>query len=280
MYLKKESPMDNVILFVIVLYKCALKDSLSYRSLLSQYDALPIFVYDNSPNAQNINLPNVFYYHDPQNSGLGVAYNMAAKYAKEYGFKWLLLLDQDTIFPEGALNSYAKAIKEHCDVEMIVPKHQISTGRFISPTRYIMKTSWPVTKVRSGYVSFKDAAPINSGTMLSVESFYKVGGYDPEVILDFSDIRFMEKYSKVYDFFYVMNVICTQDFSIEEKDVKKLLQRFLIFMKCAKVCKRERGFDSISYFFVVFKRMVRLLLQTKNKCFLNSFISVYILNDD
>ena len=68
------------ILCVIVLYKCKLEDSKSYQSLLRDKD-ITIFAYDNSPTPQEVNVKNVIYVHDSQNSGLGVAYNKAAQYA-------------------------------------------------------------------------------------------------------------------------------------------------------------------------------------------------------
>ena len=83
------------ILCVIVLYKCKLEDSKSYQSLLRDKD-ITIFAYDNSPTPQEVNVKNVIYVHDSQNSGLGVAYNKAAQYAKCEHFEWLLLLDQET----------------------------------------------------------------------------------------------------------------------------------------------------------------------------------------
>lgn len=267
----------NQILLVIVLYKCALKDSYSYRSLLSRYDALSIFVYDNSPTSQDVDIPNVIYVHDPTNGGLGVAYNKAASYAKEHGFKWLLLLDQDTLFPEDALSRYEEAIISHDDVSMIVPKHRIVDGRYISPTKTFMKTSYPCKTVKSGCVSFKEASPINSGILLTVDSFFKVGGYDPEVTLDFSDVRFVEKYKKRYESFYVMELECLQDFSVNEKDVNKLLGRYLIFLQCAKNCKKERWHDYIAYLGVTLKRTLRLTLQTKNLVFFKLYFKNYLV---
>ena len=60
--------------------------------------------------------------------------------------------------------------------------------------------------------------------MVNVDAFYKAGGYDEKVILDFSDIRFMEKFQKIYPEFYaIREVVCLQEFSIEERDFNKLM---------------------------------------------------------
>lgn len=265
------------ILYVIVLYKCKLEDSKSYQSLLQDRNE-PIFVYDNSSISQEVHGKNVIYVHDPQNRGLGVAYNTAAQYARYAHFDWLLLLDQDTTFPFGAIDVYIKSIINYPAIKMFVPIHQISDGRYISPTRYICKGSHPSSIIKSGILDFKEAAPINSGIMINVDAFYKVGCYDEEVMLDFSDIRFMEKFRKIYPKFYAIGeIVCLQDFSIEEQNLSKLMMRCKIFLHCALACKREHLLDYFSYFFVTIKRTVHLLWQTHSFSFLSVYVTNYLL---
>ena len=264
------------ILCVIVLYKCKLEDSKSYQSLLRDKD-ITIFAYDKSPTPQEVNVKNVIYVHDSQNSGLGVAYNKAAQYAKCEHFEWLLLLDQDTIFSYKAMDIYMKSIMDYPYIKMFVPIHQIADGRYISPARYICKGSHPIHTMKSGLLKFKVAAPINSGVMVNVDAFYKAGGYDEKVILDFSDIRFMEKFQKIYPEFYaIREVVCLQEFSIEERDFNKLMVRYKIFLQCALACKREYWGDYFSYFFVTAKRTLRLLWQTGQFSFVNVYITNYL----
>lgn len=184
------------ILCVIVLYKCKLENSKSYQSLL-QNNEETIFVYDNSPISQEVHGENIVYIHDSQNGGLSVAYNKAAQYARCNRFDWLLLLDQDTTFQKGAIEYYIKAINEFPDIKMFAPVHQISDGRYISPTHYVCKGSRPSRVMKCGLLNFKEASPINSGIMVNVTAFYEAGCYDEEVVLDFSDIRFMEKFRKL-----------------------------------------------------------------------------------
>lgn len=265
------------ILPVIVLYKCRLEDSKSFKSLLRKNHFESIFVYDNSPEAQIIDLDNLLYIHDSGNSGLGVAYNVAAKYAREKRFDWLLLLDQDTTFPELSYEYYVKAISENPNIKLFAPIHKISDGRYISPTRYICKGSHPVKTLKQGVLKFSKAAPINSGMLINVEAFWNVGGYDECVILDFSDIRFVEKFKKKYDvFFAIKEIVCLQDFSINVVDVRKLLTRFEIFLKCALMCKREHWWDNMGYFIVTVKRALRLSVQCRDVVFIKKYFSNYL----
>ncbi len=269
--------MYNKILFVIVIYKQYYDRTLSYISLLNNLVGAWIFVYDNSPEAQVVSDENVIYIHDSNNSGLSVAYNKAAKYAKDNGFEWMMVLDQDTTFPLDALSSYIKAVEDNPDIKMIAPVHQISGGTYISPVKFHFKSGHNQKNVKTGIVSFNEACPINSGLLINLDAFYKVGGYDDEVVLDFSDIRFVEKFKKVYNHYYVLpNVVCVQNFSVDETDPRKLITRFNIFLKCAKACKREHFFDGFQYFVCTFKRCLKLTFATRSFIFLKSYFSNYL----
>lgn len=262
------------ILCVIVLYKCKLENSKSYRSLLQDKD-ITIFAYDNSPTPQDVNIKNVIYVHDSRNSGLGVAYNKAAQYAKCEHIEWLLLLDQDTFFPYNALLKYIKAIEENPSILLFAPKHKISNGKFLSPTPYYHKTSKLQDNVPTGIVKLLPYAPINSGMLINVDLFWKAGGYDEAVWLDFSDIRFIEKVRTLIDAFYVIDTVCIQDFSVDETDVTKLKNRFRIFCQCAKACKRERFWDNVDYLYVTAKRCLSLVVKNKNLSFISIYLKTY-----
>ena len=257
-----------------------LKDSETYKTLLFNQGA-DLLVYDNSPVPQSIPADysgHIEYVHDPANGGISIAYNYAAKFAKDHGHKWLLLLDQDTLFPSGAMSSYIDALNNHTQISMFVPKVKNSDGRYISPTKYMLKTSRPVKKAREGVIPFSKACPINSGIMVSVDSFLEAGGYDEKVTLDFSDIRFIEKYKKTQEYFFCMNIICLQNYSINEKDENKLLSRYKVFLKCAKHCKRETLWDDCGYLFTTLKRTIRLTICTRNVVFLKTYYHNYLLS--
>ena len=269
----------NHILFVVVIYNIPLTESKSYLTLLEQdgVSQADIFVFDNSPYQQKATLTVGKYVSDPSNGGLSKAYNCAAEYAQSHGYKWLLILDQDTTFPANALCAYQKAMAEHPDVEMIVPQHRISTGQYMSPTKYCMKTSHLQDTVPTGMVSFKDAAPINSGMLVSVASFVKAGGYDEQVWLDFSDIRFIEKYQRHYTHFYVMpDVVCTQNFSATDTDPERIFKRFRIYLSCAANYPKDSFADALAMFITTLRPTLSRTLKTRSMCFLQSWWNIYI----
>lgn len=224
------------ILYVVVLYGCKLKEAISYKTLLQDSSICnhDIFVYDNSPYIQENEIGVGKYIHDTNNGGLAIAYNKACNYAKENNYHWMMLLDQDTAFPNNAIMAYKKAIVSNPDIQMIVPKHITENNLYMSPTTYKMHVSHLQKKTISGIVEFSKLAPINSGILITVQSFLKVGGYDEKIWLDFSDVAFIEKYQKSYPKYYVLpEITCKQKFSALETSPGKIYNRFCIYLECA-----------------------------------------------
>jgi len=262
------------ILFVVVLYRCKIEECLTYKSLLHELNHEDIFVYDNSPFKQNTNLKVGEYISDTSNSGLSVAYNTAAEYARQKGYEWLLLLDQDTTFPKGAYNEYLRAIRQNPDIHMIVPKHKISTGMFISPTKFNNYVSREQERVLDGVVSFVDACPINSGILVDLISFVSAGGYAPAVYLDFSDICFIKKYEKYFREFYVLpSVTCFQQYSVEELDFDKTLSRYKIWLDCVLNISFDMRREKMDTLMFVLRRTISLCKSFRSLKFIEFFLS-------
>ena len=269
----------NDILFVLVLYKCPLEASKSFQSLLAHQQTTHshIFVYDNSPYVQHTDCAVAHYIHDTENGGLGKAYNSACQYAREHGYQWLLLLDQDTTFPANALASYRQAMAQHPEQQLIAPQHKIKSGHFFSPTHYHLKTSQLQEQVPTGVVHFTEAAPINSGMLVSVSSFTRVKGYDEAVWLDFSDIRFIEKYQRCYATFYVMpDVVCLQDFSANEPDSDKRYQRHCIYLECAASYPCDTWHDTLAITYTTFRLTLAKCVREHTLRYLSAYWNIYI----
>ena len=269
----------NRILYVITLYGCMLEEAATFKTLFhgDKNYFKDIFVYDNSPMKQNESIKVGKYIHDICNGGLGKAYNAACVYAKENGYQWLMLLDQDTYFPENAIENYNEAIVSQSSVSMITPRHIIENGKFISPTPYHMFTSHVCTDAPTGIVKFSDASPINSGMLVSVESFCHSGGYYENIWLDFSDVAFIEKYKKLYHEYYVMaNVICRQTFSGIETDKKKIYQRFCIYLECARNFRKCVHGISLALTVATIRPTLSRTLKTLNLKYIFAYFKYYL----
>src|ERR1700761_9495191 len=97
------------VLAVVVLYKRSLEQSETLVSLGAAFERHPealesfrVLVWDNSPTSLiHPTLPFPFdYFHSTKNNGTSGGFNGAMELAEKLGIPWLLLLDQDTTFPE------------------------------------------------------------------------------------------------------------------------------------------------------------------------------------
>lgn len=190
--------MKRRIIAVIVLYKIAVEESASYRSLLraAQHVAsdlldLLIILHDNTPGASPpAGLPaNVIFAADASNSGLANAYNNALSIAVEDKYDWLLTLDQDTELPVHSLEVFLDVIArvgERPDVGAIVPQI-LAGGRVVSPN-YFAGGAWP-RWFPAGFDGIPDQTvyAFNSGSLVNVAALAQIGGYSPWFWLDNSD---------------------------------------------------------------------------------------------
>lgn len=264
----------NNITFIIVLYKVNLSDCITFNSLnrfkIEGNKIINLIIYDNSPDSQtyfNTDKVNVnAYYHDKDNPGVSKAYNYGANIAKKKGFKWIVLLDQDTVFPPDFIDSLLYTINCNPEIKLFSPVLKLKDGKPFSPSRYIFKRGQPV-KLRQGVLSLEKYAPVNSGMIINIDAFIKVGGYVEQVKLDFADFQFIERFRKVYKSFYLFNSTAIQDFSNNETDINKLETRFAIYCNCGKNCIRYSFIDNLMYLYPILRHTIGLYIKTKSLSF-------------
>jgi GT2 family glycosyltransferase len=267
--------------FIIVLYNCELLNAVSIKSLLTSklaiQDKINLIVYDNSPDRQHINeltkINLLTYFHDKSNAGVSRAYNYGVAFASKMNFKWVVLLDQDTVFQNNFIDKVLGAINCNPELKLFAPILRLKNGGPFSPTRYRLKRGHDVN-LQEGVWPLKKYSPVNSGLVINVNAFQAVGGYLDEVRLDFADFQFIERFREEYASFYLLNSVGEQDFSNHEKDLNKLGIRFAIFCDCAKKCKRYSPIDSFGYFYTVLRHTFGLFLKTKSF----SFFKIAYLN--
>jgi len=253
------------LLLVIIIYKEKLKNSDTYKSLISNYPEMPLFIYDNSPVPQHNQdefKQNVKYVSDTSNMGLSYAYNRAAEYAEQKEYEWILLLDQDTLFCGKILEMFQVAIKDNPNVSIFAPI--IFSGKLLlSPARIniFMKLKKPIT----GLLPLSEYNVINSGMLVNVEAMRSVGGYNEEVWLDYSDYEFLNRMRRGgFLSLYVIDRICYQSFSDHLQTPQQKLERYAIFCKCLQKCEKETIKENIYFLYQTLKRMASLFLKTKS----------------
>lgn len=280
----------NTTLYVIVLYKCNLLESESFttitQSLKFNNSSAKLLIWDNSPESQNYAIqkakPTVWneiqYFHSPNNSGLSMAYNYAAKIAQQNGYEWIGLLDQDTFFSEDYVAEVKKSIIDNPSIKLFAPIVKVKKEKAsipLSPFKVKCKRGYPIVLISGKYSLYK-YTPINSGMIINVKAFIETNGYNEKVKLDFADIQFIENFRKIFPDFVLINSIAFQNFSNDETDVFKLKKRFKLFCESAKNCDKKNLTTKFEYSFAVIIHMASLIYRTKNFSFLSVFINNYL----
>jgi GT2 family glycosyltransferase len=234
------------LLVVLVIYKMKITESPTYQSLTTALgqskESILLFVYDNSPEAQEIEIDKcwiIHYLHDPSNPGVSKAYNEGFRIAKELNKKWLLLVDQDTIFPMKAFESYLKCISEF-RLDVVVPILKDEVG-IISPFKFYFGGGSRLKNIR-GFEMLKlaDHFFVNSGILISILAFERAGKYDENLPLDFSDIAFVQRLKMTADYFTVSDSICHHELSsLRNCSVMERLNRFTIYLQASRYFRRH-----------------------------------------
>jgi GT2 family glycosyltransferase len=272
---------------VVVLYQQSLEQSLTLQSLhqnLLELDLrMPILVYDNSkePHSAEDNFNwksfQVFYIHDPQNSGLSKAYNMAADKAMNLQKEWLFLLDQDTEFSAGSLQKYETSVRENAQINLFCPLLTLADGTIFSPARVKYKRGYPPKGIKSGLHNLCQYSPVNSGMLVRLTLFQGVGGYNEKIKVDFCDFQFIEKVRCLSPQFYLTSARGLQNFSSKELSVTKQQQRFKIYLQDAVNCEKRSLADHLGYFYTVTRHALGLTFKLRDFSFLKLYVFQFLI---
>ena len=277
----------NQVLPIVVLYKQEISQSLTLISLDKNLEEIGInmdvYVYDNSPIRQydkdsfQWNNFHVFYFHDPENSGLSKAYNAGAVKAAELKKEWILLLDQDTTFASGYLQENNLSVLNHPDINLFAPILKLKNSVIFSPCIAKHKRGYPPGRLVHGQYSLYDFSPVNSGMLIRLAMFHRVDGYNEKVKIDFCDFQFLEKFRLLSDSFYLINAVALQDFSNFEPSAAKQKVRFTQYLEDAYHCDKPSVSDKIGFLYAVTRHAVGLTVKMKNISFMSMYFSNYLI---
>lgn len=273
------------LLIVIVIYETKIYDSVAFKSLseniTDNYVNFKIIIYDNSKcKSEEISFRDSLlenYIWDSNNGGVSKAYNYAARYAKANGFDWLLLADQDTIFPRNIIENYIEAINNNQDIKLFLPKVRVApNGKFMSPVKnYFFITSLSNT-APSKIINPSKYGIINSGMLINVDAFWNVGGYNNKVWLDYSDFQFIERFSNKYHKAFVIDNECIQSFSNDNPDFNQKITRFKLFCSSVKNYQALKPLNKLWIGYSVLKRAISLTVKSRGIEPLYIFLKYYL----
>ncbi len=189
-------------LIVVVIYEINLDDSLTLQSLIKIQTFTPdfpgILVYDNSLKhkynekySENI----AYYKHDAANTGVGGAYNYAAKLASSLNKEWLILFDQDTKINKDYFKQLECSVNKFHNEKLFCPNVR-ANEKIISPAHYFAFRAFSLKKPKAGVLKSRNFTVINSGLAIKLSELENLEGYDTELPLDYSDHYFFFKFKK------------------------------------------------------------------------------------
>ena len=184
-------PENEIITIVLVLYKTAAADCLSYKTLVKQLASSTIsyqlIFYNNSPEITLGANPDYTVVNSEVNSKFYGAYNFALHYALEHNSKWLLLLDQDTEITAEYIQKLELFLHSHYRSNTVAVVPVLTEGtKILSPKRISSCGWWQYRISGTGYQSGRIIA-FNSLTLISVEFMHSLGGFSDKYPLDMLD---------------------------------------------------------------------------------------------
>jgi hypothetical protein len=233
------------ILAVLVTYQVDFRNCSTWQSLQQHPAAQQMhwLIYDNSGGAplQPAPSPLLSYQHHPENPGVSSAYLEAGRLAAEKNCVWMLLLDQDSVFPPNWFERYAAAVSESPAGVLFAPI--IRSGHLLlSPSRYRWGRTWPAPTPPKSPFELRQHAPINAGTLLQTNAYLRAGGHIPEVALDFSDFAFLHRFQKQHPNGHLVDLTLQHSLSGTGRPlVEHSLRRFEKYCQGAKAFQRDGG---------------------------------------
>ncbi|MFX1712302.1 glycosyltransferase family 2 protein [Stutzerimonas stutzeri] len=154
--------------------------------LLGQVDY--IVIVDNSAcSILNFESENIFVEALGENIGIAAAQNIGISKAIDMGAEYVLLSDQDTLYPPDYLNNMLPVFKEFPEACVVVPKFSDSNKKgsdgFISVTPVCFRRIFP----ESG--KHKISQAICSGKLIRSSTFRTIGLMDERLFIDWVDLE-------------------------------------------------------------------------------------------
>jgi GT2 family glycosyltransferase len=264
------------VLIVLVLYKEKLSSAAAFKKLSETNSNLSWFIYDNSPviDIDAANYSSVTYVSDITNPGVSTAYNKAAAFAKKNGKRWLLLFDQDTEIP----GDFVYLLQEHIyrqPISDLYAMRLINKGQLVSPCGYKYKRGYALPPLKIGEHSLKNITFLNSGLLVSVELFLKVGGYDVNVPLYFSDFIFINRLRNVTKTFTLLPIDLIHNLSSNDvSDRESFKKRYDYYLKGAFEAMKSDKNGRLYYYLTTALRAFKLTVALKNIYYIKKYFYV------
>ncbi len=272
--------MDDI-LITVVLYKKSIDESITLNSLMDIPLNFKIVIYNNSALDDEVSskyiLSNLEVYYLPQrNVGLSESYNNSFRIAQELNLKYLLFLDDDTLLSEKYFVDLKKVM--NFNFKGIIVPRLICNNRIISPYRSFFSEGFLLRRKIQGICPAKNFSVFNSGLCIPLSIFEKIGGYNENVPLYYSDVVFFYEYKKKYTNFLVLDVDIQHAYSAlsSKQSLEFKICRFDKILNGAFSAMKYLPFKRFMIIFF-FLKAFKYTLVHRNHLFLRIYFKKYIL---
>lgn len=121
------------------------------------------------------------------NIGIAAAQNIGITKSLEDGAEYLMLSDQDTIYPDGYIKAMLEVIQADENIGAVVPKFMDSVSQTINP--FIGVSKYCFKKITPEHGTYEVMQGIASGKIISAKAIRDVGMMDAELFIDWVDLE-------------------------------------------------------------------------------------------
>ena len=255
--------MDNSVLFILVLYKTTLKESTTFKTLskLLPNNILQkhLFVYNNSPEIPIVSECGIIQIAS-RNEMLVGAYNAGLQYAQDHGFRWIILLDQDTEITAAYIDAVNTFINDPKNAIAAVPTIQ-NNNRILSPFWY-NPNKGPFANKSHQPKHNECLTAFNSGVILQVEFILSIGGFNSQYPLDYLDYWYFHKIYLLKQEVTILHATLTHSLSVLNYRENITKERYKSLLAAEKQFATQLGKQALFYYkFRLLGRCVKLCIK-------------------
>lgn len=238
---------------IIVLYRCTLEESRAFNTLQEQLKGVDMdyeLIIFNNDNRQQIDDSRYVVVNSEENKKLAYAYNFALKRAVENGYKWLLLLDQDTSVPKGYFNRLQDFLKSGYPEKLAAVVPVLKSGDVVLSPKVVSSRMRIESKAKPNEYG-RWITAINSMSLMNVGFFNSIGGFSSKYELDMLDRWSYNQIMKHNGLVYVLDVNSNHELSFLDFEKNVTPERYSDFMKM----ENRFSTDEMDLFYLVFYKV-------------------------
>jgi rhamnosyltransferase len=182
---------SNKVICVIVTYNPRKSFLLALNSIISQEKIVQVIIIDNSENLTlNLNIKNekVRIIKQGENVGIARAQNIGIIEAMNSNPRFILLSDQDTIFPDNYVEELISQTNNFNGLAALAPAF-IDLNKKDPQVTFIGESKWHFPKIKNPIKTVRISQAIASGMLLCTDNLKRIGLMDESLFIDFVDLE-------------------------------------------------------------------------------------------